>query len=198
MIELISEFKGQLNAQFPRLKLLQEKKLEDPGKPQQQQPSLVAHLTNLEAFFEGDGTGVDAPDDISVVATDITTSASLFTRYTAQTKDTRGTRASSKKGRREERKKARGKKGTVYEEEYLLNSLGRLVARVEDTRGDVERLVRALMAGGKRVEAGECQRGFAGLVEEIRGVVGEIAGDLETVGEIPFKQISPFVGIEYV
>jgi len=31
MIELISEFQGQLNAQVPRLKLLREKKIEDPG-----------------------------------------------------------------------------------------------------------------------------------------------------------------------
>ena len=75
-----------------------------------------------------------------------------------------------------------------------MNSLGRLLARVEDTRGDVERLVRALMLSGKRVEAGECQRGFAGLVEEISGFVGEIAGTGETV----FKHIQPFVGIEYV
>lgn len=157
-----------------------------------------SHLTHVDAFFEGDGPGIDAPDDISVVATDITTSASLFTRYTAQTKDTRGTRASSKNRRREERKKARGKKGTVYEEEYLVNSLGRLVARVEDTRGDVEKLVRALMVCGMRIEARECQRGFAGLVEEIRGCVGEIAGDSETGRETVFNQILPFVGIEHV
>jgi len=31
MMELISEFRGQLNAQVPRLKLLREKKVEDPG-----------------------------------------------------------------------------------------------------------------------------------------------------------------------
>jgi hypothetical protein len=73
-----------------------------------------------------------------------------------------------------------------------------LVARVEDTRGDVEKLVRALMVCGKRIEARECQRGFAGLVEEIRGCVGEIAGDSETGRETVFNQISPFVGIEHV
>jgi hypothetical protein len=36
---------------------------------------------------------------------------------------------SSKTRRREERKKARGKKGTIYEEEYLVGSLKRLYER---------------------------------------------------------------------
>jgi hypothetical protein len=36
---------------------------------------------------------------------------------------------SSKSKRREERKKARGKKGTIYEEEYLVGSLKRLYER---------------------------------------------------------------------
>jgi len=104
----------------------------------------------------------------------MTTSASLFTRYTAQSRETKGTRASSKNRRREERKRARGKKGTVYEEEYLINSIGRLIARVEDTRGDVGKLVHALMVIGKRLEAGEVQRGFAVLVEKIRECIEEV------------------------
>jgi elongator complex protein 1 len=135
-----------------------------------------------ETFFEGENSGIDAPDDISVVATDISTSASLFTRYTAQSHDTRATRSSSRNRRREERKRARGKKGTVYEEEYLVNSIGRLIARMEDTRDDVGRLVRVLMIVDKRFEAGEVQKGFGGLVEEIRGCVEEVFSE-GVVGE---------------
>jgi len=104
----------------------------------------------------------------------MTTSASLFTRYTAQSRETKGTRVSSKNRRREERKRARGKKGTVYEEDYLVNSIGRLITRVEDTRGDVGKLVCALMIIGKRFEAGEVQRVFAVLVETIRECMEEV------------------------
>src|SRR5579871_4943533 len=98
---------------------------------------------------------IDAPDDISVVATEASTSATLFTRYTPQSVGSRGSRASSKNRRREERKRARGKKGTVYEEEYLVNSIGRLMQRVESVREDIQRLVVALMMIHKRFEAGE-------------------------------------------
>ena len=167
-MELISELKAQLNAQVPRLRILREKKTEDP-----------------ENYFEGNvANDIDAPDDISVVATEATTSTSLFTRYTPQSQSSRGSRTSSKNRRREERKRARGKKGTIYEEEYLVNSVGRLIQRTQDVREDVSRLVAGLMMIDKRFEAGECQRGFQRLVEEIRGCVGEVFAEATLVGRV--------------
>ena len=189
-MELISELLAQLNTQVPRLRILREKKIEDP-----------------ENYFEGNAENdIDAPDDISIVATDATTSASLFTRYAPQSASSRGTRTTSKNRRREERKRARGKKGTIYEEEYLVNSVGRLIQRTQDIREDVSRLVSALMMIDKRFEAGECQRGFQRLVEEIKGCVkevfaeqegvgrqtGEGVGEVSTVREVPVME--PFVG----
>lgn len=41
----------------------------------------------------------------------------------------------SKTKRREERKKARGKKGTIYEEEYIVGSLKRLYERASGMQG---------------------------------------------------------------
>lgn len=114
------------------------------------------------------------PDDISIVATEASTSASLFTRYTPQSSGSRATRSTSKNRRREERKRARGKKGTIYEEEYLVNSIDRLIQRVENIRGDIQRLVVALMMIHKRFEAGELQSNFAKLVDEIRSCVVEV------------------------
>jgi elongator complex protein 1 len=167
-MELISELKAQLNAQVPRLRILREKKVEDP-----------------ENYFEGNvTTDIDVPDDISVVATEAMTSTSLFTRYTPQSQSSRGTRPSSKNRRREERKRARGKKGTIYEEEYLVNSVGRLIQRTQDVREDVSRLVSGLMMIDKRFEAGECQMGFQRLVEEIRGCVGEVFEGATMVGRV--------------
>ena len=109
-----------------------------------------------------------------MVGTEASTSASLFTRYTQQSTGSKATRSSSKNRRREERKRARGKKGTIYEEEYLVNSVGRLVQRVEDIREDVGRVIVALMIIDKRFEAGELQKNFRMLVDEIRSRVTEV------------------------
>lgn len=112
-----------------------------------------------------------------MVITEATTSGSLFTRYTQQSTGTRGTRASSKNRRREERKRARGKKGTIYEEEYLVNSVIRLMQRVQDIREEVMQLIVALMMIDKRREAEEIQKSFAGLVEDIRNCAPEVTSE---------------------
>ncbi len=116
--ELVADCKAQLTAQVPRILELREKKKADPL-----------------AFFEGDANdGKDIPDDVSLAPTDASTmGGSLFTRYTGRTGTMTGTagtgtsRRSSKNRRREERKRARGKKGSVYEEEYLVNSVSRVI-----------------------------------------------------------------------
>lgn len=138
--ELLADCKNQLNAQVPRIHELREKKAEDPL-----------------AFFEGDvAGGADIPDNVSLAPTDASTAGvSLFTRYTNHTGTvgTNVTRQTSKNRRREERKRARGKKGSVYEEEYLINSVGRLVERVNSVGEDVSNLVLGLMRRGMRERA---------------------------------------------
>lgn len=138
--ELLADCKSQVNAQVPRIHELREKKAKDPL-----------------AFFEGDMTGgVDIPDNVSLAPTDASTmGVSLFTRYTngTGTVATNVTRQTSKKRQREERKRARGKKGSVYEEEYLVHSVGRLVDRVNAVSDEVERLVVGLMRRGMRERA---------------------------------------------
>ncbi|KAI5457316.1 IKI3 family-domain-containing protein [Mariannaea sp. PMI_226] len=133
--EFLADCKGQVNAQVPRIMELRRKAAEDPL-----------------AFYEGERSGgLDLPDDVSIAASSrVSTSASLFTRYTGKdgsvgTVGTGVSRATSKNRRREEKKRARGRKGTVYEEEYLVNSVRRLIERVNATTADVERLVFALV-----------------------------------------------------
>ncbi|KAL8888320.1 MAG: hypothetical protein Q9215_004232 [Flavoplaca cf. flavocitrina] len=134
IIELLADSRAQLTAQVPRIRELREKKKEDPL-----------------AFFEGDvNEGKDVPDDVSLAPTDSSTmGGSLFTRYTNRsmtgTAETGTSRRSSKNRRREERKRARGKKGSVYEEEYLVNSVRRLVERVNSVGDEVGRLVEWLV-----------------------------------------------------
>jgi elongator complex protein 1 len=152
--ELLAECKAQLLAQVPRIKELRAKALADP-------------LTFYEGERGGDG---DVPDDISVAASSrLSTNRSLFTRYTGKgsvgTVGTGVSRATSKNRRREARKRARGKKGSVYEEEYLVASVGRLVERVESVRGEVGRLAVGLV-----------RRGMWERARAIEGILAEVVG----------------------
>ena len=164
MTELLAECKAQINAQVPRLRELRVKKVEEP----------------LE-FFDGGGqaSGVDVPDNISLVATDASTAGggSLFTRYTNRTSGTLGTNATrrtSKNRRREERKRARGKKGSVYEEEYLVNSIGRLIDRINTIGDEVGRLIAGLIRRGMRERAKAVDGAMADMVTLCRAYVGEV------------------------
>ncbi|TVY18310.1 Elongator complex protein 1 [Lachnellula arida] len=156
--ELLAECRAQLLAQVPRIRELREKARLDPL-----------------AFYEGeragnaDGDG-DVPDDVSVAASShLSTNRSMYTRYTGkQSIGTAGTgvsRATSKNRRREERKRARGKKGSVYEEEYLVASVGRLIERVQSVRGEVGRLVEGLV-----------RRGMWERARAVEGSMGEVVG----------------------
>ena len=164
MIELLADCKSQLNAQVPRIRELRLKKVEDPS-----------------AFYEGDiNEGVDIPDNVSLAPTDATTTnGSLFTRYTngTGTVGTNATRKTSKNRRREERKRARGKKGSVYEEEYLINSVERLIERINSIRDEVKRLVTGLMRRHMRERARAVETAMVEVVGICQKCSGEIFAD---------------------
>ena len=160
--ELLADCKSQLQAQIPRLRELRTKKAQDPL-----------------AFFDGDG-GADVPDNISLAATTTTDASTvggtLLTRYTNRTGTvgTNATRKTSKNRRREERKRARGKKGSVYEEEYLVNSVGRLIDRINSVNGEVGRLVSGLMRRGMRERAVAVENAMVEVVEMCKGCLDEV------------------------
>jgi elongator complex protein 1 len=151
MTDLLADFRSQLQAQVPRIAELRVRRIQDPL-----------------AYFGGDPTatdgaaGVDIPDNVSLAATDASTLAgkSMFTRYTGKTSSgkTTSSRQSSRNRRKEERKRARGKKGTVYEEEYLVNSVRRLIERVGTTVPEVENLVDSLLRRGMRERAAAIEK----------------------------------------
>lgn len=172
--ELLAECKGQLNAQVPRLRELRIKKAAEPL-----------------AFLEGTGGdgGLDIPDNISLAATDASTmGGSLFTRYTGKTGTgtvaTNATRRTAKQTRREQRKRARGKKGSVYEEEYLVNSIGRLMERVNDVGEETQRLVVGLMGRGMRERA----RAVDAAMREVVGLCTECHEEVFQVVQQEAKQ----------
>jgi elongator complex protein 1 len=178
--ELLAECKAQLQAQVPRIRELRAKALADPL-----------------AFYEGEKGDGDVPDDISVAASSrLSTNRSLFTRYTGkgsqgQSVGTAGTgvsRATSKNRRREERKRARGKKGSVYEEEYLVASVGRLIDRVESVREEIGRLVAGLLRRGMWERARAIEGSLAEVVSMCQACLPEVFGtnepaQIEAVGE---------------
>ncbi|USW58338.1 Putative elongator complex protein [Septoria linicola] len=163
--ELLAEMKTQLSHQLPRLRDLRQKKLADPM-----------------SFLDGAGAAdhPDIPDDISLAPTDATTSAGTFmTRYTNKSNlmgsvATDATRKTSKNRKKEERKRARGKKGTVYEEEYLVNSIERLIERLNETSSDVSRLVEGLMRRGMRERAVAVEAAFLEVEGACKACLGEV------------------------
>lgn len=172
--ELVAECKAQLHAQVPRIRELRAKALADPL-----------------AFYDGErGGDGDLPDDVSVAASSrLSTNRSLFTRYTGkgsqgQSLGTAGTgvsRATSKNRKREERKRARGKKGSVYEEEYLVASVGRLIERVESVKGEVGRLVVGLVRRRMWERARAVESSMKELVGMCQGCIPEVFGTEEQV-----------------
>lgn len=161
--DLLADFRSQLNTQVPRIRELRHLRATDPL-----------------AFFGGDPTtgeiGMDIPDNVSLAPTNTSTLAgrSMFTRYTGKTASSKQT---SRTRRREERKRARGKKGTVYEEEYLVNSVRRLLERANSTVSEVEGLVDALLRRGMRERAAAIERALQevlNLCSECREEVFEV------------------------
>ncbi|KAG9931740.1 hypothetical protein KCU98_g20470, partial [Aureobasidium melanogenum] len=100
-----------------------------------------------------------------------------MTRYTNRSTGTlasNATRKTSKNRRREERKRARGKKGSVYEEEYIVNSIGRLIERSNSVSEEVTRLVEGLMRRAMRERAVAVENAMAEIVELCKTCIPEV------------------------
>lgn len=171
MTEFLADMRSQLLAQVPRLLELRKKKAEDPM-----------------AFYEGMVDGdANIPDNISIAPTETTSGGTFMTRYTNRTGtvNTTSTRRTSKKKRQEERKRARGKKGTVYEEEYLVNSIERLIERINSMNDEVERLVEGLTKRGMRERANAVSTAVQDVLSKCTEAIREIYPPKEepTVGE---------------
>ncbi|KAF7533222.1 hypothetical protein G7054_g7259 [Neopestalotiopsis clavispora] len=80
----------------------------------------------------------------------------------------------------------RGRKGTVYEEEYLVNSVRRLVERVEATKAEIERLVFGLVRRGMFERARTVEALMLEVLEGCKKAIGEVfpqAAAQQVVGE---------------
>ncbi|CAG8467741.1 8600_t:CDS:10 [Gigaspora rosea] len=109
---------------------------------------------------------------------DTSSMTSGFTRYTMSNTQLsmHSTRSgkSAKSRRRQERKKARGKKGSIYEEGYLLDSLKRLIERFNTTQAEILNLLNCLVTFGYIKRAQQIQVLFSDLEERIKNSLDEI------------------------
>ncbi|VDC02341.1 unnamed protein product [Peniophora sp. CBMAI 1063] len=157
--EDIAEARAQLDKQSSRLAELRREKAElAPG-----------------AFY-----GADA-DDPALADVDVMTDASAFTAFTRYTvaPSAASSKATSKRSSRSKRKMERkvgsGRRGTVDEEEYLLNSVVKLSNRVEVMQEEVAAVVPHLLAftALHRAEARTLTGEMEGLVGRLEEAIKE-------------------------
>ncbi|KAK0548116.1 putative elongator complex protein 1 [Tilletia horrida] len=130
LIEELEEMGEQLTKQTSRLAELRAKKTENPA-----------------AFYMENDPALDNVD----VMTDTSTQITQFTRYTSvpslasmttSSNMTSSTHRSKRNKRKEERKKNSGKKGSIYEEDYLFESLQKLLKdKLKNLQNEVSKLL---------------------------------------------------------
>lgn len=202
---LIADCKRQLKVQLDRIQELRTKKDENPRKfPPHYFSQLLSSANFISplpvAYYDG-VTEEDAPDNVSLAPTAASTSASLFTRYTsggAATALTGASRRTFKNRRREERKRARGRKGSVYEEEYLVSSIGRMIEKLDGVRQETKRLLEGLVRRRMRERASALQVAMNEVLDSLRGCAREVFEEAGAVvnpeaGGAPQPRVTPAV-----
>ncbi|RKP10459.1 IKI3 family-domain-containing protein [Thamnocephalis sphaerospora] len=141
---------AQLDKQFPRLLEVRKEKARAQA---YMGPEVDQHLL----------------DDVEIqsASTAMTSQFSRFTPVTLGTTRTGRTHKSSRSKRREERKKLRGKKGSVYEEHYLVDSLRKLQSRVVAMKDEVEYLASSLIIYQQPAAAKRVSTAFSSLLERV-------------------------------
>lgn len=156
LTEDLNEMREQLRKQLARLRELRIKKVQEP-----------------DSFYGTEQANMHNVD----VMTDISMAPTAFTRYTvAPTTTSKASKRSSKTKRKMERKVGSGRKGTVDEEEYILKSVTKLVARCSVMQADVKKLLPHLLHFSElhRSEACIAKRDMELFEKELRDSVEEI------------------------
>ncbi|KAJ2403251.1 putative elongator complex protein 1 [Coemansia sp. RSA 2559] len=113
-----------------------------------------------------------AVPDVDVMS-DTASMASQFSTFTATVSNASSrmtgstARRISKSKRKEERKRVRGKKGSIYEESYLVDSISKLIDRVRAAQTQVREMSLALLHFSLVPQAREMQQRFHRLVSHV-------------------------------
>ncbi|KAJ3332544.1 hypothetical protein HDU76_013855, partial [Blyttiomyces sp. JEL0837] len=96
-----------------------------------------------------------------------------LTGLSSKTGKTWSSGKTAKNRRKTDRKRAAGREGTMYEEEFLVNSIYKAVIKSNDMRAEVKSLVTALHTHGYSARAKEVQEAFGAMIPVLRnGIVG--------------------------
>ncbi|KAJ2478202.1 putative elongator complex protein 1 [Coemansia sp. RSA 2320] len=139
-------------------------------------PSLSS-AADADSNADGDGNldNVDVMSDTSSMATTsrFSTFSATVTNASSSSRMTGSTaRRMSKSRRKEERRKVHGKKGTIYEEAYLVDSLAKLVDRVRVHQSSAHAMNIAFIQFGWMPAASKLQSNFAKLVASVLDSAG--------------------------
>ncbi|KAF9975119.1 hypothetical protein BGZ73_001334 [Actinomortierella ambigua] len=161
IMDTIREMKEQLEKQIKRLAEVRELRI---------QKMLAEQRAAAEAEMMGHDEMLDNVDMMS----DTTSMASGFSRYTkANTVMTRNTNSSRQSAytarlrRRQERKRQTGKKGSIFEEEYLIGSLRKLIVRIDAFKTEVAAMLKALAGCMLLQRADALQAEFSNLLSQV-------------------------------
>ncbi|OLY82824.1 Elongator complex protein 1 [Smittium mucronatum] len=163
LLSTIEELKEKFEAKVDRLKELRL-------------VPLNKILSSLVPFSNGQDQidGVDMMSDtasmasqFSVFTVNTTTNTTVSKANSRSTRSNRtsGSRMTSKNRRKEAKKKLRGRKGTIYEESYLVESINRSVIEIDSiSKVDVPNMIYALMYFNKSELANSLINSFSSLV----------------------------------
>ncbi|KAJ1664171.1 putative elongator complex protein 1 [Coemansia sp. RSA 1813] len=149
--EEIDEISESFKAKVERLRELRAKPLE------------VLIEQNMERAVQDVDVMSDTASMASQFSTFTATVSNASSRMTGST-----VRRISKSRRKEERKRVRGKKGSIYEESYLVDSISKLINRVRAAQIQVREMCLALVHFALAPQACELQKKFYGLVSQVR------------------------------
>ncbi|KAJ2850769.1 putative elongator complex protein 1 [Coemansia brasiliensis] len=122
--------------------------------------NLMSELQNLPV-----DDNVDVMSDTASMASQFSTFTGTVTNASQMTGST--ARRISKNKRKAERRRVRGKKGSIYEESYLVDSLSKLIDRVRVHQTAVRQINLMLMQFGKSQAASKLQVLFGELVSMV-------------------------------
>ncbi|CEP14860.1 hypothetical protein [Parasitella parasitica] len=113
---------------------------------------------------------------------DTTSMYSQFTRYTnassrvssISSQGSARTKKTSKLRKKEERKRARGKKGSVFEEEYIVTSIKKLIEKASTMQHNLGSLIRALVPFEYVEEARAIQEKFDKVLKELESSMATV------------------------
>ncbi|KAJ2467966.1 putative elongator complex protein 1, partial [Coemansia sp. RSA 2337] len=155
LLEDIREISSTFTAKLERLREVRATPLE------------VLAATGQPGEADDSLDNIDVMSDTTSMASQFSTFSATITNASSRMTGSTARRLSKKNRRKEERRKVRGKKGSIYEEAYLVDSLAKLIDRVRVHQSAVRDMNWALIKFSWLKAAAELQSLFAGLVETV-------------------------------